>query len=385
MRKKHLHIGLLLLFISLFALIWFQPNPYLRNGLRYLNAGIYDYTIFPNANINPGELRNWPIIAQKQFHLSNDQTALLEQFQTVAFLLIHNDTLKLEKYYRNHTDTTISNSFSAAKSIVALLTGMAIERGYIHSVNDKVGKYIPEYAEKMYQDLTVKELLTMSSGLEWNESYWNPFSVTTKAYYGNDLRTLVCPLPVNEAPGKNWEYLSANTQLLSIVLRESTGKSLAQLTELWLWQPLGARHQAKWSLDKPDGMAKAYCCFNATALDFARIGDLILHNGIVAGDTLISPGFMKKATAPATDLLGPDNTPVDFYGYQWWLAEIRGYRCIYARGILGQYIAVVPELDLILVRLGHKRSKEKVNQHPVDFIQYMEFSISLLQDEKGSS
>lgn len=380
MRKRFIFTALLLLLLLLFTLIWFQPNPYLRNGLRYLTAGIYDYTIFSNANINPAEPRDWPIKTKQKASLTANQKELLEEFQTVAFLVIQKDTLVLEEYFQNHTDTTISNSFSAAKSIVGLLTGMAIERGYIYSVDDKVGKYIPEYASKVYQDLTVKDLLTMSSGLEWNESYWNPFSVTTKAYYGNDLRSVVCPLHIKETPGEKWEYLSANTQLLAIILRQSTGKSLARLAESWLWQPLGASHQAKWSLDKPNGMAKAYCCFNATALDFARIGDLLLHNGVVEGDTLISPSFLQKATSPATELAGPDNKPVDFYGYQWWLAEIHGHKCIYARGILGQYIAVVPELDLIVVRLGHRRSKEKVNQHPVDFIRYMEYSISMFQN-----
>jgi len=376
MRRKYIAI-LLLIILGGFALwVAFQPNPYLRNGLRYLTAGIYDYTLFPNARISTAKGREWPIKGEAK-KLTAEQTRLLEHYQTVAFLVVQRDTLLAEAYFLDHTDTTISNSFSAAKSVISLLIGQAIEKGYIQSVNDPVGKYIAEYNKDRYKDLTVEHILTMSSGLEWNESYWNPFSVTTKAYYGNDLRRVVSPLPRKEVPGITWEYVSANTQLLAIILRESTGKTVSELAEAWLWKPLGAQHMAKWSLDKPGGMAKAYCCLNATARDFARIGDLVLHNGIIDGDTLIAPHYMARATSPNLHLKGPQGDPVDFYGYQWWIANIEGYRCVYARGILGQYIAVIPELDLVLVRLGHKRSKEKVNQHPVDFLHYMKIALSI--------
>ncbi|MFO7940206.1 MAG: serine hydrolase [Bacteroidales bacterium] len=376
MRQKHI-ARISVIILAGFALwVAFQPNPYLRNGLRYLTAGIYDYTIFPNARINTAKIKEWPIEGSQK-KLTADQTKLLEHYQTVAFLIMQQDTLRVEHYFLNHTDTTISNSFSAAKSVISLLIGRAIEEGYIQSVNDPVGKYIPEYKADRYKDLAVEHLLTMSSGLDWNESYWNPFSVTTKAYYGNDLRSLVCPLPRKEAPGEKWEYLSANTQLLAIILRESTGKSVSELAETWLWKPLGAGHTAKWSLDKAGGMAKAYCCLNATARDFARIGNLVLNRGILNGDTLIAPHYMKRATSPNWQLKDPEGASVDFYGYQWWIAHIQGYRCVYARGILGQYIAVVPELELVVVRLGHKRSKEKVNQHPVDFLNYMELVLSI--------
>jgi len=377
MRTKSLLKRLSWLFAILIIGAFAQPNPYLRRSLWYLSPGIYDYTIFSNAIINTGTTRPWPVKNNTLRKLSPGQIELLQKWETSAFLIISHDTLIASYYALEHSDTTLSNSFSAAKSVVALLIGIAHDKGFISSLNDPIGKYIGEYNTTAYRDLTVKNLLNMTSGLAWKESYCNPFSMTTKAYYGNNLHQLVCPLKVREDPGNHWEYLSANTQLLAIILQNATKKSVPELTEEWLWKPVGAKYPAKWSMDHPDGMVKAYCCFNATAPDFARIGDLVLHQGIIDKDTLLSPDFLDEATTANNQSVRVDNKPVDFYGYQWWIANGNNYHCIYARGILGQYIAIVPEKHLIMVRLGHKRSKQKVNHHPVDFLQYLELALTI--------
>jgi CubicO group peptidase (beta-lactamase class C family) len=194
----------------------------------------------------------------------------------------------------------------------------------------------------------------MSSGTDFNESYQNPFSITAALYYGDDLEKTATGVKVIQAPGSLHKYKSGDTQLLGLVLEKATGKSLAQYAAEKLWKPLGATQKALWSTDSKQGNTKAYCCFNSNARDFARIGQLMLRKGQWNGQTIIDSSYWAASTMPC-QIADEAGQPCNYYGYQWWISpEHPGV--FYARGILGQYIMVFPELQAVVVRLGKVKS-----------------------------
>ncbi len=356
--------GILVAILLLYFFI--SKNSYLLNVIRYGNVNIDDYKIFfndtlPNKNVFPWEIdKNY-----NQKAIPPHYMKWMEYYQTTAFVIIKNNKILHESYYRGYDSNSISNSFSMAKSIVSLLIGIAIDEGYIKSADDPVYKYFPPFNNAQNKHLTIKHLLTMSSGLNWEESYNSPFSLTTQAYYGDQLYLLVSNLKVVEEPGKEFKYLSCNTQILAYVLENATGKSLSDYAAEKLWQPLGANHFALWSCDKPGGDEKAYCCFYATATDFARIGQLILHSGKWNNRQIVSEKYISEATTPASWLM-KDGKPLNDYGYQFWRMKYQLCDVIYARGILGQYIFIIPQKNIIIVRLGERKSQLKVSDIPCD-------------------
>lgn len=346
---------------------------YLQNAIRYLFPNIDDHQIFENREVKAGNPIPWQMAADyMQYTLEQPERDTLEHYQSIAYLIIQNDSIIYEEYWDGYDPNSLSNSFSAAKSIVGLLIGIAIDEGLIAGLEQAVGDFIPEYKTPPNNQLKIKHLLTMSSGLNWNESYANPFSMTTKAYYGEDVNQLVLNLKVIETPGKEFNYKSGNTQLLSLIVKKATGKSLSAYATEKLWTPLGAENDALWSLDKKGGNEKAYCCFNSNARDFARLGKLILNKGKINRKQLVSAKYIEESISPAIHLMDhEDKNPVDFYGYQWWILHHQGDTIPYARGIYGQYIFALKNQNAIVVRLGHQRNKSKINHHPGEIFSYI--------------
>ena len=153
--------------------------------------------------------------------------------------------------------------------------------------------------------IRILDVLKMSSGLNWEESYAGPLSMTTEAYYGKDLEGLINKLQVTDVPGKEFKYLSGDTEVLAMVLKNVTGKSLSEYAQEKLWEPLGYEKDALWSLDKEGGIEKAYCCINSNATDLARIGRLYNHLGNWNGHQIINPRFVQASTRPAQYANGP--------------------------------------------------------------------------------
>jgi CubicO group peptidase (beta-lactamase class C family) len=350
----------LIIFAVLAAGAYLLSPDYLKTALKYRTPDIDDYKIFENRTIKAGNYIPWEKASdynKKEF--SNETLNRLEEYDPVAFLIIQDNKIKYERYWKGYNENSLSNSFSMAKSIISLLIGIAVDEGKIQSLDQKVGDFIPEYKKSPNDVLTIRNLLSMSSGLDWDESYSSPFSVTTKAYYGDDLFSLIKDLKVVEKPGVKWKYLSGNTQVLAFVLKNATGMNVSDYASEKLWKPLGAKNDALWCLDKKDGMEKAYCCFNSNARDFARIGQMILDKGKFNDVEIISKKYIDQATKPVTDLVTDRGQIVDFYGLQFWILQHKGYKIPFARGILGQYIFVIPEKNAVVVRLGHKRSDKR--------------------------
>ncbi|NJO90401.1 MAG: serine hydrolase [Chloroflexia bacterium] len=372
---------ILLIFILLILVSFFFSPKYLQNALIYQTPDIDDYQIFNNREVEAGNYIPWDsAVDYNKKELSKATIQRIDSLLPVAFLVVQNGKLKYEKYWNEYSDSSLSNSFSMAKSIISLLIGIAIDDGLIKSVDQPVADFIEEFNTKENKNLKVKDLLTMSSGLNWDEHYSSPFSLTTQAYYGEDLRTLIKELNVIEPSGEKWNYLSGNTQLLALVLEKACGTSVSEFASKKLWKPIGAKNPALWSMDNPEGTEKAYCCFNSNARDFARIGQLILNEGMYDDIQVVSKAFLDSATRAANYLKDERGNSVDFYGYQFWIVNYKGYRIPFARGILGQYIFVIPGKNAVVVRLGHKRSESRTikPEMPDDVYLYLEAAMEVL-------
>jgi CubicO group peptidase (beta-lactamase class C family) len=366
--------------IIVLAIAFLVSPSYLRKALIYQYAGIDDHTHFYTRVVKTGTPLPWKVSANYNTKKICDTLhKAIEAYKTIAFVIVQNDSLRYEEYWDTYSDSSITNAFSATKSIISLLIGIAIDEGKIKSVDQKVTDFFPEFAEGYGKDLTIKHLLTMSSGLNWDESYGSPFSKTTQAYYGSDLKKLIFSLKVVEQPGKVFNYLSGNTQLLAFILEKATAMHLADYASEKLWKPLGAQHDALWYLDKKDGMEKSYCCFSSNARDLARIGQMVLDSGKYNGKQVISYAYLSQALAADTFLIDQNKNTVDYYGYQWWIVEYNGMKIPFARGILGQYIFVIPNYNAVVVRLGHLRDSKYKNQMPLDVFTYLDAAMEVLK------
>lgn len=364
MRKKIIgSVGLL--FLMLIATIHFANKDYYYRTLWYNLPGIFDAHIFYSRTIQKAvHASPWPESATYNSHKLSDQLLdTLTKYETISVLFIQHDSVLIEKYWRDASDTTKSNSFSVAKSFVGAMIGRAIQLGYIKSIDQPVGDFLKDFSEGEKKNITIRHLLMMSSGIDWNEAYSSLWSQTTEAYYGTEIEKQMRLLKTKQQPGNYFEYQSCDTELLAMVIAQATGMTLSEFFEKELWQPLGAVTNASWSLDHKDGMEKAYCCLYSNPKDFARLAALYLHKGNWKGNQLIDSVFINQSVAPSrlTDIRTKE--PTDFYGFQWWIIpDYKGVSAYYMRGILGQYVIVVPSLDMIIVRLGHKRGV-KINNH----------------------
>ncbi|NEM97963.1 serine hydrolase domain-containing protein [Pontibacter burrus] len=367
-KAKRFTFGGVLLLGLLAAWLHIADKNYIYKALRYNFADIDDNLIFDQRKIDaPAKTQPWPHAANyNKITWPDSLQQLHQQLQSVAFVVVKNDSIVHEQYWDGYSDESLSNSFSVAKSIVSILVGAALRDGHIKTIDQPVADFLPSFKEGAKQKITIKHLLMMSSGLNWDESYSNPLSVTTEAYYGTNLKKVIRRLEAVEEPGQVFSYKSGDTQILGMVVEAATRKSLSLYAEEKLWRPMGAEHDAEWSVDNPTGIEKAYCCFFSNARDFARIGKLYLNNGIWNGDTIVDPTYVHESLIP-NGLPTASGKPAD-YGYQWWLLpNYKGQNIFYARGILGQYIIAIPEKNVVIVRLGKQRG-ERINGHPSEVL-----------------
>jgi CubicO group peptidase (beta-lactamase class C family) len=374
---------LLLTFVGLNLLIVLSGKTWIYRAISitylkgYSSSYIHDYINFPASTIENGEHQEWVVSSNyNKANLPQFIQDLNDSLETTVFMVIQNDSILFEEYWHGYSSDSLSNSFSMSKSWVATLIGVAIKEGKIESVDQKVCEFLPEFCGENEKDLSIKQLMTMSSGLNWTEDYYNPIGQTAEAYYGADLRDLVLNLKVVEESGKVFKYHSSCTQLLGFILEEATGKAISNYATEKLWKPMGAKHSALWSTDTKNGDEKAFCCINSNARDFARLGKLYLDYGNWNGVQLIDSAFVNDATS-AANLLDEDGQININYGYQFWLAERQGLELFYARGLWGQYVICIPELDMIVIRLGRKYGKSLADGHRHDFYRFVDAALAM--------
>lgn len=377
---KSKQIIILLLIAALSVGIAATPS-YIFKALLHQEPNIDDFKFFYNRTIKTGEYQPWEIDSAYNSHQLPEQLRkpILDR-KTVAFLVIQNNKIKYEEYWDGYDSTTYSNSFSVSKSIVSLLVGAAIDEGKIQSVDQKAGDFLQNFRRSDKSEITIRNLLTMSSGLEWDEDYASLFAPNTELYYGNNLENVVNSTKLVSPPGKIYNYQSINAEVLAMIVEASTGKTISEYASEKFWIPLGAKNIALWSLDREDGMEKAYCCFNSNARDFARWGQLVLNRGNWNGRQLVSENYIRKATSPASYLIDENERQLDYYGFQFWIIHFQGDVIPYMRGILGQYIFVIPSKNAVVVRLGHERDKEYIGNYTKDVPDYLEAAYYILNN-----
>lgn len=342
----------------------------------HTTAYIDDFEFFETIEIpvstNP---QPWPL--HKEYN-STEATKKLSELNdtlgTVAFLIIKNDSIWFEKYFDGFGKNSQTNSFSIAKSVTSALLGKAIDDGFIKSLNQPVGDFYPQYAGT---GLTVGDLSSMASGLDWDESYFNPFGMTARAYYDDDLADIILKLKVVDSPGVKYKYLSGNTQLLAMVIQKSLQSSSMDLStylQKSFWQPLGFEQPAIWQVDDEENrLIKAYCCIGSNARDFARFGKLYKDYGKWNGQQLLDSAFVAKSIIPRFA-----DSPE--YGYGFWLSDYLGKKIFVMHGILGQYVITIPEDNLIIVRLGEQRGLHTGKPFTEDFFTYIHEVYTMLGD-----
>jgi CubicO group peptidase (beta-lactamase class C family) len=373
-----------LMALFLLALIYILLPLHVQMGLKYNFADVDDYHLFEKHEIKKSvHPKAWELSAD--FNKKEPTKELLSFFderKTCAFLVIKDGKLVYERYAENYDKETISGSFSMAKTINALLIGKLLEQGKIKSLDDDVKQYVPQLTKIPEGKLTIRDVITMSANIDWDESYWNIFSLTAESYYGNDLDKLMGKLVLRDdnQQGKQWEYQSCCTQILGYIIKNVTKKSIAENAQEYLWHPLGAESDAVWSTDK-NGMEKSFCCLNATARDFARLGQMVLQNGRWNSLQLIDSSFVHAMTTPASYLKDVKGNTCDWYGYQTWMINYKGHEIPYFRGILGQFIFVVPDQNTVIVRLGKKIKKNPNDPHYQndDIRNYIEAGLQVVQ------
>lgn len=341
----------------------------------HTTAYLEDYKEFPNREIKKGTSQPWNLTTDyNQIPATQLLNKTHKELQTVAYLIIKNDSIFHESYFDGFDKNSKTNSFSVAKSVITMALGKAIEEGKIKSLDQKVIDFFPELKGKFANEVTVGDLSSMASGLNWDEKYYSPFSIVTRVYFDDELKKIMLGLKINEKPGKSFKYSSGDTQLLAMCIEKATGEYISDYVSKNFWQPMGAENEALWQLDhENDGIEKAFCCIASNARDFARFGKLYKQNGKWNGQQLLDSAFVKKTITPRFEA-SPE------YGYGWWMAKFIGKDLYYMRGHLGQFVIVIPQDNLIIVRLGHlKGVQTSFDPHSEDLYTYVEEAYKMLE------
>lgn len=346
------------------TVIWITGNTHLYKGLSdtyfqgRLKPSVDNPGLFYSRVLEAGVTYPWEI--SKSFgssELSEEIKKTNSEFGTLAYLVIHKDSIVHEDYYEHYSKNTLSNSFSMAKTILSIITGAAVREGKV-DINASVHSYIPEFITLKDSALKVKHLLTMTSGMNFRESYGNPFGFMAKAYYGTNLRELTSGYKLEKTPGTEYSYLGGNNLLLSFLLEKVTGQKVSDYGSDKIWSKLGMENDGKWILDHEDGDEKTFSGVYATARDYAKLGELYINKGNAYGEQLVDSDYVARSISPI-NVKDSREMNTDYYGYSWWLTKYEGYDVFYLRGILGQYVFCVPDKDLIIVRLGRLRDPNK--------------------------
>ena len=355
----------------LLMLIYAFNVEYLLKGVRtiYLTgnntAFISDYEYFENREIKNSVPQPW-LLHEKYNSVTQSENLkkLNEERKTKSFLVIKNDSIVVEEYCDGQKPSSLSNSFSVAKSIVTSMMFKAIMEGKIKGLDQPLSDYFDEYKEGLASELTVGDLASMSSGMKWSEKYYSVINITSESYFTDDLRSVVLRQNIIDKPGQSFRYSSGDTQLLGMVIEKATGTTLTDYLSEKFWEPMGAENSALWQIDsKKSGMEKAYCCIASTARDFARFGKLYINKGKWNDEIILDPSYIDLSINPVFE-----DSP--YYGYGWWLYNYEGKKVFTMNGHRGQFVISFPDENIIIVRQGDYNNKGR-GDGSSDLFQYI--------------
>ena len=364
-------VGAFVLLLIVSSVIY-SPE-YIYRAVVNGESKITDYRVFPERVIakssNPYTY-SYNIVdtfgSSEISHLSEGEVKtqnlddLLEQNGTTSFIVIKGDKVIYEQYFNGYDRDSVETSFSSVKSLDSLMIGMAIEDGYIESVNQSIADYITEFAGTPFEDITIENLLMMRSNISYVEGFaW--FTDDAKTYYMPDLRNLALNhMSIDPDYSGQFHYNNYHPLLLGIILERATGMSVSDYFQIRIWDKVGAEADASWSLDsEASGFEKMESGLNFISIDYAKIGSMLLHSGEWNGNTVVNEGWITLSTI-APEPLAADDIDSDFlkdvsvgYQYMWYSTENdKGGHDFFSAGKYGQYIYVSPENDTVIVRTG---------------------------------
>ena len=374
MRALKLVFGGLAGLIALLALIGsglYLSDPWLwkryATSLQGLDASNIDWRS-PAEPVPGGERRlREDVVHGISADALREVMAYAEQTESYALLIHHRGALVVERYWGGHGPDSRFDTASMHKSVMALLLGIAIDEGYIGSIDDPVGRYVAEWANDPRGEITLRQLATMSSGLLVEAFRPSPFSKGMQLVIGSNIDELALSLPLDETPGTRFEYLNFSSQVLGIALTRAVGMRYAQYLSERLWQPLGAPDTAVW-LDREDGSPRTFCCLLASAPAWMHVGVLMLNDGRVDGRQVVPAQWLAEMTTRSA--LNPN------YGMKVWLGSpasgVRTYNSqstlevphsepyladdvVFLDGAGGQRVYLIPSAELVIVRIGKSR------------------------------
>lgn len=287
---------------------------------------------------------------------TRDLSAFLNDTSTTGLIIVRDGAITFEDYYLGADASSPFTSWSMAKSVLSALIGIAIEEGSIQSLDDTLDSYVPGLVDSGYESVTIKQALTMSSGVEFDENYDNPMSDVNRLFLslasGTPMVETLASLERVRTPGTYNDYVSSDSIALGLMLEAATGMPTEEYLESRIWQPMGAEADAFWNTGRA-GPVLPFCCLNATLRDYARLGRLFLDGGARDGDQIIPADWVTASTNPSAEHLQPGDNPASSwtfgYGYHWWIPE-NPEREFLAIGIWGQYIYVDAARKTVIVK-----------------------------------
>ena len=323
------------------------------------------YEFFPTSELIPSNtpliFEHGPSIELPSHFIFQDNLVNVNEYlsrtDVTALLVLKDGTITYENYWLTGGKSVKWLSASVAKSFISALIGIAIDQGYINSIDDAVTVYVSQLKDSAYDGVRIKDILQMSSGASWNEDYSDPNSDINRSVrifaLGGSLDEFTASLKNEKKPGTFNRYNSTDTQVLGMLLREATGISVTQYMQKMLWDPIGAEDNAYWLLDS-ENMEVAYGGFNATARDYAKLGELYRLEGNINGTQIIPSNWIQASITPdAAHLMPGENALSDYplgYGYQWWIPDDSGD--FMAIGVYNQFIYVSPQNNVVAVQLS---------------------------------
>lgn len=328
--------------------------------------------IFPSIQISTGAnitgLEALKTIAPN-WNDSTTLTSYMKENHVKGVIVLKDNKIRLEEYAEGIDQETLWTSFSVAKSISSMLLGVALKEGAIESLDDKLEKYIQEFKGYDYGEVSVRQVLTMTSGIDWNEDYEDPTSDVAQMYQApcenteSHILTYMKPLKSIHEPGTYWNYSTGETDLVGILIQKATGKSLAEYLSEKIWQPWGMEGCAYWLADECSDLNIGGSGLSARLRDYARLGTLMLNKGKLGDKNLLAEEWLNNATS----LLYETNDQGGGYGYLWWRFKDGSYA---AFGIFGQMLYIDPSKDLVIAQMAAwpKASSKHLTQDRQEFI-----------------
>jgi CubicO group peptidase (beta-lactamase class C family) len=302
--------------------------------------------ILAKANVIAKGDTVYPLPAGEPLKIGMDVDAYMKAQRTAGLVILQDGKVRMEKYGLDFTAQGKWTSFSVAKSFTSTMVGAAIKDGYIKSIDDKVSAYIPDLKGSAYDDVTIKQLLTMTSGVKWNEDYTDPKSDVAlfnlhKAEKGMDVTVSYMRKLPREAPaGTKWVYKTGETNLIGVLVSSATKKTLSSYLSEKVWAPFGMEQDATWLLGST-GHEISGCCIQASTRDYARFGAFIMGGAKINGVGILPDDWLAPATSKQADI----GMAGKGYGYQWWTYNDGSFA---AQGIFGQGIFIDPKRNLVI-------------------------------------